>query len=204
MSEPAAWHETADETERDEKLENRLERLEKAIAALSDTQLMEERLVQKVITRVPPPTAALAPPPSSTGNSAAGAIYEAGKAILPGALRVVTSELNAATDPKTGVPARGSFLAPQSWMLTDLLYDLRTFFALYVDYRYRPSWTSRIVPLAVVGLLILNIVMRQTSGLMGIFMEYILDPIALLILFKTLSREAVRYREHVAHLPPRS
>lgn len=203
MNEQTAWRETADDADRDEKLENRLARLEKAIAALSDTRLMEERLVEKVMTQVPPPTAQLAPPANAPSPSAASAIFEAGKAILPGAIKAVTSELNAATDPKTGTPPRSSFLAPQSWLLTDLLYDLRTFFVLYIDYRYRPSWAARIVPLAVIAILILNVVMRQTSGLMGICMEYILDPIALLVLFKTLSREAIRYREHVAHLPPR-
>jgi|GEM_PF-2665095 hypothetical protein len=202
MPEQAAWQDASEETDRDERLEDRLHRLEKAIAALSDTKLMEERLVEKVITRVPPPTAALAPPQTTT--SATGAIFEAGKALLPGAIKAVTSELKAATNPQTASAPRGGFLAPQTWMLTDLVYDIRTFFSLYVDYRYRPSWTSRIVPIAVIGLLIINIVMRQTSGLMGIAMEYVLDPIALIILFKTLSREAIRYREHVAHLPPRN
>src|SRR5262245_37462098 len=112
-------------------MEDRLDRLEQAIAALQDTKLMEERLLERVMNRVDqavttpqaPPGATLAPPETHSANDA---LVGAGMALLPSALRAVSSGLNSATDPRRYDSQRPSLFSAQSWLLLDLVQELRT------------------------------------------------------------------------------
>jgi len=182
-------------------MEDRLHRLEQAIAALQDTKLMEERLLERVMNRVDqapatpqaPPVATLAPPENHGANDA---IVGAGMALLPGALRAVSSSLNSATDPRRYDSQRPSLFSAQSWLLLDLVQELRTFGMMMLDYRFRPSWTVKTVPICCLALVILNFVF-----LGGIF--HLLDIIPTIVAYKTLSREAQRYRAELPYMPQR-
>jgi hypothetical protein len=180
-----------------EPLEVRLRRLESALAAMQDTQIMEERLMERMLTRMDqpmPPQATLAPSDGSTPSMPAGMMMEAGKALLPGAMRMFSNELRSATNPQSS--QSNSVLAPENWLLTDLIYDVRTCIAMYLDYRYRATWTAKLVP----PFLLLVIVWIMIWPPFPLF-NYILPPLLLLVVFKTLMREAARYRAMLPFLP---
>jgi hypothetical protein len=182
-----------------EPLEVRLRRLESALAAMQDTKLMEERLMERVVSRMDqpmPPQATLAPPDGSTQGMPAGMMVEAGKALLPGAMRVFSSELRSATNPASG--QSNSILAPENWLLTDVIYDVRTCVAMYFDYRYRTTWSAKLVP-AFLLLIIIWVIIWPPFPLFN----YILPPILFLVIFKALMREAARYRAMLPYLPKR-
>ncbi|HLW63840.1 MAG TPA: hypothetical protein VKS79_00885 [Gemmataceae bacterium] len=182
-----------------EPLEVRLRRLESALAAMQDTKLMEERLMERVISRIDqpmPPQATLAPPDGSAPSTQSGMMMEAGRALLPGAMRAFSSELRSATNPASG--QSNSILAPENWLLTDVIFDVRTWIAMYLDYRYRATWSAKLVPLFLL-LIIIWIMIWPPFPLFN----YILPPILLLIVFKTLMREAARYRAMLPYLPKR-
>src|SRR5216684_651612 len=125
-------------------MESRMRRLEDAIAAIADTQHIEERLLEKVLSRVEaPPVAALAPPappPPRAAPIPPEMLVEAGKAILPSALNAMSAGFAAATDPRN-VPQKPTLLSPQSWLLLDLVQELRTFGMMLIDPRFHPSWS---------------------------------------------------------------
>ncbi|HEV3142847.1 MAG TPA: hypothetical protein VGZ47_03070 [Gemmataceae bacterium] len=177
-----------------EPLEVRLRRLESALAAMQDTKLMEERLMERVLNRMDqpmPPQARLA----ESDPSAAGMMLQAGKSLLPGAVRAFSSELSSATNPQAG-QGSNSLLSPQIWLITDLIFDIRTWIAMYVDYRYRATWAAKLVP----PLLLIVILWIMIWPPFPLF-NYILPPVLLLIIFKTLLREGSRYRAALPYLP---
>jgi hypothetical protein len=137
-----------------------------------------------------PPVANLAPEPAA-GNHA---LVNAGMALLPDALRAVSSGIGTATDPRNVSSQRGSLFAPQSWLALDLVRELRTFGMMYLDHRFRPSWTARLVPLSCLILLLLNFLLPGAGGFFHIF-----DIIPTVVAYKALSREAVRYRAEMAY-----
>jgi hypothetical protein len=180
-----------------EALETRLRRLEDAIAAIADTRLMEERLMERVISRMDqPPQATLAGQgqPAPPMAYPPGIMLEAGKALLPGAMHALSNELRSATNPHN--PQTASILAPQSWLFTDLIYDFRTIFALYFDYRYHPSWTAKIVPpLGLIAIVLVWIFVR--------WFDLPINILLMVIVYKSLVREVARYRAVLPFLPPK-
>src|SRR5437016_1523133 len=92
--------------DRGETTDERLRRLEAALAAMQDTQLMEQRLLERVSERL-----GTGAPPAGDSN----AIIEAGKVILPGMVRAVGSQLNSATSPTA--PASGSLFSARTWIV---------------------------------------------------------------------------------------
>lgn len=167
---------------------SRLNRLEHAIAALQDTRLMEERLVERLSSRLPAPSA----------PAAKDALAEAGKTLLPTAMRAVAATANAAALPPN-----------RSWLVFDLLHDFRTFWRMPFDYRYRLSWAAKLVPLAGIGMIIFSwVFVRGTSFLgggvpvVGGVLDVLIVILTSVVVFKTWSREAARYREQTANLPP--
>ncbi len=145
-------------------LEHRVQVLENAVAGLNDTRQLEERITERVVTRIPPPE----PPPPPTLPEIA----------LPGAGPVQTA-------------------VQSSWLLVDLLGEVRTMLQMLFDRRYHMAWLGRM--LAVVLLVAIF-----TSGwwfplswiyaIGGIF-EKTLDLFLALILFVLVSRESRRYRD---------
>jgi hypothetical protein len=176
-----------------EALEARLRRLESAIAAIADTNLMEERLMQRVMMRMdqPQPSGQVAPGTPIP----AGMMIEAGKALLPGAMQAISNELKTATNPQTAQPS--SFLAPQAWLLTDMIFDIRTFLGMYFDYRYHPGWTAKVIPPLGLILLIVTYFVFTTIPMV------LVDLLIIMIVYKSLLREGARYRAMLPYLPPK-
>lgn len=183
-----------------EELNDRIHRLEAALAAMQDTKLMEDRLIERVIHRIDQtPTNGTA---QTHDDAAAAAMLDAGSRLIPSAMRVIGSQINAATSP-TAAPST-SFLSAQSWLLTDMLQEIRTFFVMFVDHRYRTTWVAKIIPLAALALFIMSWIFRYLGSwaILGVF-DYALDFFLVILVYKTLQREAGRYRAAVAGLPPR-
>jgi hypothetical protein len=177
-----------------ESTDDRLRRLEAAIAAMQDTQLMEQRLLERVSERL---NTSAAPP---TGDS--HAIVEAGNAVLPGMLRAVGSQFNAATSPTA--PPSSSLFSARTWIVTDIIQEVRTFFVMYFDYRYQVTLTARIVPLAAMVIFILGWVLKSftADNFFGAALQHLTNLVLVVIVYKTMQREAARYRAHFAYLPP--
>jgi hypothetical protein len=183
-----------------EQVEERLHRLEQAIAAMQDTKLMEERLLERMKGQLESSPAAAAPPMATIvppeNHAANDMLVNAGMTLLPGALRAVSSGINSATDPRNYHSQRPSMFSAQSWLLLDVIQELRTFGMMLLDFRFHPSWTVKTVPVCCLVLLILNFIF-----LGGIF--HLFDVIPIVIGYKALSREAARYRVELPYMPPR-
>jgi hypothetical protein len=181
-----------------ETVDERLRRLESALAAMQDTKLMEERLLERMVHRIDQ-----GHPNGAADSAAADAMLNAGAKILPGAMRRLGARLNAATSP-SAAPS-GGILSAKSWLLTDLIQEIRTFFVMFLDYRYRSSWLSRIVPIVAFVIFVLSwIFMHGSVPFVGSLLDYALDFFLVVIVYKTLQREAERYRSVIPATPPRS
>jgi hypothetical protein len=161
--------------------DERLRRLESALAAMQDTQLMEQRLLERMSQRLEQP-----------------GVLDAGQAIA----HAVGAQLSAATSPMA--PSNGAMFSAKTWILTDIIQEVRTFFVLYFDYRYRVSWAARIIPTITIVLFILGWVFKSfgADNFVGAFLQHLMNLLLVVITYKTLQREAARYRALFPHLPP--
>jgi hypothetical protein len=115
-------------------------------------------------------------------------------------MRRLGAQLNAATSP-SAAPS-GGMLSAKSWLLTDLIQEIRTFFVMFLDHRYRTSWLTRLVPIVAFVLFVLSwIFMHGSVPFLGSLFDYALDFFLVVVVYKTLQREAERYR---ALIPPNS
>lgn len=180
----------------EESIEDRLSRLEAAIAALQDTRLMEQRLLERVSQRIEG-TVLRSPTAERVGSEPVGSLF-------PGALRAVGQQLMAATRPETDRPKTSLFSAKQ-WILTDLIQEIRTFLMMYFDYRYRPTWMARVIPVAAICIFLLSWIGLRNfvfATFFGAIFDYAINLGLVLLVYKTLQREAARYKAMVAQFPP--
>jgi hypothetical protein len=176
-------------------LEERVRKLEAALAELQDTNQLETRVVARVSDQI---AKELAP--------AAGASPQAGLAELGKRLVVAAAPM---LPPRTLGP-RPSGKRP-GWLLMEILAEARVIPRMYFDPRYHMTWVGRLVPLAlliaflgakyvialipILGVLLLSI---------PVFNDLLIKAVELVFafaLFKVLSQEARRYRETSPDLP---
>jgi len=182
-----------------ESMESRIRRLEAAIAAMQDTRLMEERVVDKVVSRIDQPQA----PPAPQQAAPAGAPTDSSAAMLPEMMHSVGSQLDAMTSPAAS--SDGSLFSAKTWLLTDIIQEVRTFFTLYFDFRYKTTLAAKIVPPVAFVLFVLSwTVMHGSMPFIGSVFDYVFDFVLAIVVYKTLQREAARYRAAVETLPPRA
>jgi hypothetical protein len=181
-----------------ESMEQRIRRLEKAISAMQDTRLMEERVVEKVVNRI---DQAPQQAPAHPGEAADGTT-NGGPELLSGSVRAVGSQLVAMTSP--AAESNGSVFSAKSWILTDIAQEIRTFFVMFFDFRYRTSPIAKIIPIGAFFMFVLSWIFMQGSVIfIGSLMNYMLDLFLVILVYKTLQREAARYRAILPSLPPR-
>jgi len=159
-------------------LDARLHRVEQAVAALSDTQLMEDRIVERVAHRTDP---------HKNGGLFAGATK-----FLKGSARKTEAE------PSESLPQPDVVVEPPTakagWLLVEFVQEIRAAMRMFADYRYRMSWTGRIVPLACVILGVLSFFIIRLVPLVGSVLDFVIDFVLIVILYKALSREVERYQ----------
>jgi hypothetical protein len=168
-------------------LEQRVQRLEDAVAALQDTRPLEDRVVERVsgLLGITPPK----------------------REPEPRAEHMVTAERRTAPPPGDGLSAQETLPLPpppasplitrHPWLLFDLLGDLRAMVRMFFDVHYHVAWSTRVTALVLLLLIF-------TSGwwcplayvpLLGPVVEKAVDLVLAFFVYKALSREARRYRE---------
>jgi hypothetical protein len=174
-------------------LEQRVRRLEDAVATLQDTRPLEERITERVSRRLSRNLAQTIQASGTVGNS--------GRRLLPAALDLIRSKAGEA-ERRSAAPS-GSL--PRPWLLFDAYTELRTMVWMFLDSRYRPTWAARIAPLVLLALVMTSWIWLPGTTFLPTSLMTIIDKtvdIALAFLaFKILHREARRYRELVADLP---
>jgi hypothetical protein len=174
-------------------LEERLRRLEDALAQMQDVKGMETRVAERVAVRLgrePPAAVPVAPPPTV---STAGMLLDAGKRLLGAAATAVKK-------------APGE--VKRAALFWEAVAEGRAILRMYLDPRYRLSWLGRLVPPALV-LLIVTSGWWVPGGSVPVFGTYVhpllnkgIDLLLAFVLFKVLGHEARRYRETAPDLPP--
>jgi hypothetical protein len=204
-------------------LEQRVCRLEDAVAQLQDTRPLEERVVERLAARlplapaptpIPAPLPAPVPEPVPSPTPAPAAdpaamIINAGRHLLPVAADVLRSD-PAATPGSMSRAAAAGFLK-RSWLFQDMYTELRSMVYMFIDPRYTLTWTGRVVPLALVIAIATSFIWfpgistlyTLVSPALGMTVMKLVDLVMAYFLFKVLAREAARYRETAPNLPPR-
>ncbi|MFL5241423.1 MAG: hypothetical protein ACJ8FY_04890 [Gemmataceae bacterium] len=173
-------------------LEQRICRLEDAVAHLQDTRPLEERVIERVTERVQRQ--------QPTPGAAGGAVIDANRSFLPS---VVSS--NSAYHGESGGKAPNRTSSPRRpWLLVDMVADARAIFRMFVDPRYHLSWRGRLLPFALTAVILTSSFWIPGTGLaiVGPLFDKILNLVLAFVLYKILAYEARRYRETAPDLPP--
>jgi hypothetical protein len=171
-------------------LEDRVRRLEDALAQLQELKGLEVRVAERVAVQLshePPPAAVpVAPPPAA---STAGMLLDAGKRLLGAAATAVKQ-----------APAE----IKRTALFWEAVAEARAIVRVYLDPRYRLSWLGRLVPPGLVLLIVTSGWWVPGSGvpLFGPLLDKGIDLLLAFVLFKVLGYEARRYRETAPDLPP--
>jgi hypothetical protein len=167
-----------------EALEQRVHRLEDAVAAFHDTRQLEDRVAARVTDRL----SQNSPLP---GDPTRALVLEARRPLLT----TVASATRVSASPE----------GRQRWLLVEAYYDARAMFRMFVDPRYRVRrWFSLIA----LGLAVAISLTWLWSGfpipVVGFAVSKIIELVLLFLLFKCLVREARRYRTMFpdSSLPP--
>jgi hypothetical protein len=200
-------------------LEQRVRRLEDAVAQLQDTRPLEERVVERLAARLPlapapapmpaPMPAPVPPPTPAPAPDPAAMIINAGRHLLPVAADVLRSDPAASPGSMSRAAAAG-FLK-RSWLFQDMYTELRSMVYMFIDPRYTLTWTGRVVPLALVIAIATSFIWfpgistlyTLVSPMLGLTVMKLVDLVMAYFLVKVLAREAARYRETAPNLPPR-
>jgi hypothetical protein len=174
-------------------LEQRVRRLEDAVATLQDTRPLEERVVERVSRRLKRNIAQTIPASSTVVNP--------GRQLLPAALDLIRTRADEA-ERRSAIPSGN---LPRPWLVFDAFAEVRTMVRMFLDPRYRPTLAGRIAPLALLALVMTSWIWIPGTTILPTSLMTIIDKtvdIALaFVAFKILHREARRYREIVADLP---
>jgi hypothetical protein len=163
-----------------EALEQRVHRLEQAVAAMSDTHLMEDRVVERVARRIEP---------NQNGGLLSGAAR-----FLKGSTRPIEPEATEPTPDAEPAPPPESSPARPGWLVLEFIQEIRTAARMFTDYRYRISWTGRVVPIVCIVLAVMSFFVFRIVPIIGTAMDYVVDIVLVVILYKAMSREVERYQ----------
>ncbi len=155
-------------------LEQRVHRLEDAVAAVQDTRQLEDRVVERVADRVRRSL-------PSPGDSASKVTVEMRRPMVPSA-RPALSHLEP--------PSNGT----HTWLLLDIFQDARAILRMFFDHRYRTSRWVGLITVAVGVVVATSWYVRLPIPILGTLINMIVDVALLFVLFKVLTREARRYR----------
>jgi hypothetical protein len=167
-------------------LEQRVCRLEDAVAALQNTKELEERLVERVTRRTRRDNA-------KALKESAGAIMEAGKQILPSTLSILHSQAEHAEQHLAGAPG-----ARRPWILFEAYAEARAMVRMFLDPHFRLSWPARLLPALLLFAILTSWLWLPGTSLLPSVMtvvDKLVDLILAFLAYKVLSREAQRYRD---------
>jgi hypothetical protein len=197
-------------------VEERLRRLEEAVALLQDTKRIEEQVLSRIEQKRPAapvaqvaqapvarvaqaPVAAVAGPP----RPLSGELAMAGRVLLPAAVGAVRAQSELAQ-------AAPSVSAKPPWLIFEMAAELRAMFWMFFDRRYQVQWFTWLAPILAIVLAFNAWFFLGGTALFGFghLLEKLIDlPIAYTT-YKVLQRESLRYRQAfppggaTATLPP--
>jgi hypothetical protein len=170
-----------------EALEQRVRRLEDAVAAIQDTQLMEDRVVERVVHRVE----------HFANPQGSGLIVSAARMLMPKTVEAVPG--NGAAPPAADGPAPTT--EPQStWLVVGVLQQLRWMMRMFTDYRYRMSWNTHVVIVSMIVVCVLSWLVLSGLPLVGGILDRVVLILAVIVAYQSLSREVAKYQELIARL----
>jgi hypothetical protein len=176
----------ANPSARTEPLEARVSRLEDAVAHLQDTQQLEERITERVTSRLKKDSVA-------ANQNATGITAEAIR-------HTSTARADAAADNDLLFRLRGS------WFVYEAYAEARTIIRMFFDRRYRVSWKCKVIPLVLLFFFLTSWFWIPFTSVLPVFIvspiNKAIDLILVFLLFKFLTREASRYRAFLADLVP--
>lgn len=162
-------------------LELRVQRLESTVAALQDTQALEDRLVERVTDRLQSKVAVEAERLSSaerrtTATAMMTAASNAFRSVAPLA---------------TPVTAKSTFLA------FDIVLEAVAIFRMFFDFSYKVGWVTRILVLVLLPAILTSHLWFPGAHfwVIGDFLVKLVDLALAFVMFKALSREAQRYMQ---------
>lgn len=162
-------------------LEERVRRLEDAMAQLQDVRGIETRVAERVAVRLTRTT------PTAGGGDAGGGVAGAGgePVPIPG-----------------GVPSAAG--QHRRWLFRETLAEGRAIVRMFLDPRYRLSWFTRILALALAAAILTSgfWVPLTSVPIFGTLFDKVIDLVLAFVLFKVLGHEARRYRATSPDLPP--
>jgi hypothetical protein len=161
-------------------LQERVSRLEDAVAALQDTRSLEERVLNRVTESVRPSVeASFQRLESARRPTAASATASLSLPPLPQLKAVTPSAVRS------------------GWTLFELVSEIRTFFRMFFDMRYRVSWYTWLVTVIGLSFVLLShwVVPFAYLLVVGPMLDKAVDLFLILFIYKVLSLEAQRYRE---------
>jgi hypothetical protein len=180
-----------------ETLEQRVHRLEEAVAALQETEIIEERIAERVVDRMQ-----RRPAPESTG------IVETDRRARP----PVGPSLSPGSDVQANSQTVSQLSARKPWLIVEVFRELRVMFRMFFDTRYRVSWSAFFALMILAYILVSQWLWALWSGVpllgwltlpmhltfLGEILDKAVDLLLALFAYKTLSREMRRYREAIS------
>ena len=160
-------------------LEARVQHLESAVAALQDTQGLEERVAQRVAARLESTVASEVEKMAAAEQRVSGAamVAAAGEA-----LRAVATPV-------------GQTVAAMPWLIVDLYQELFAISRMFFDLHYKVGWQTRLLVLVLVPAILTSHWWLPFSSvvIVGELFDKVVDLALAFVVFKALSREARRY-----------
>jgi hypothetical protein len=189
MADPLRAYPAHHDDSADEAMERRVRRLEDAVAAIQDTQLMEDRVVERVVERVEHSSRQPLPQGPSMFASAA-------RMLMPKTIDAVPDDGPVPTN--SSPTAGGSMQTP--WLVMAVLTEMRWTVRMLTDYRYRMSWTGRIVLIAAIVVGILSWLVLSVLPVVGGVIDRVVLILAAVVTYKAMAREVQRYQELMARV----
>ena len=173
-------------------LEQRIRRLEDALAQLQELRAGERRIVNQP----PAPRPSSPPQPQPAAAVAPTAVlFDMGKRLLGTASEAIT--------PAPAPPATAR--ARAVWFLWDTWAEARAILRMFLDPRYRMPWSARIFPLVLLIAILFSKYWVPGSSIPFLgdwLLVKLVDTLLAFVLFKWLGHEARRYRQTSPDLPP--
>ncbi len=169
-------------------LEQRVRRLEDALALLQEQRPAEQPAVA-------PPTAAV---PNETPPTSTAILLDVGKRLLGAASPTAASA--PLPIPSIAQPANRAGIM---WLLWDTWAEARIIVRMFVDPRHHLSWSARLLPLILLAAILTSYywVPGSSIPLLGSWINKAVDLLLAFLLFKWLGHEARRYRHTSPDLP---
>jgi hypothetical protein len=167
-------------TEQLSPLEQRVHRLESAVAALQGNPPAPERAAEPLAPPSPPPTS--------------NAIHDG---IQAATAPIMAAVADAAVRAAIPVGPRQSRLEGIHWLVIDIIREAAAIFWMFIDLHYKVAWSTRLLTIILLPAILLSHWWLPFANVpvIGPFADKVLDLVLAFIMFKALSREAHRYLE---------